>query len=215
MKQTRARSEEAKTEQIARIIETSREIFLKEGFKGFSMRSLANRLGMSQSNLYNYWPSKRELWFDIIKNDFKEFENELVEITKRYHENIVELLERIAEYYFDFAKTNYKKYQMMFILPPPPSETKGPTELEFEPQTIQFLVNILKKATDAGQLKGADVEKLALYLWAIVHGTTYVSNSIVFHPGAKIAKFGSSEEFQNYVIEIVKQQFGAFISPNG
>ncbi len=215
MKQTRARSEEAKTEQIERIIETSREIFLKEGFKGFSMRSLANRLGMSQSNLYNYWSSKREIWFDIIKNDFKEFEEDLVKIAVKHQENVVELLESIAEYYFAFAKNNPKRYQMMFVLPPPPSDSKGPTELEFEPQTIQFLVNILKQAADAGLLKGVDVEKLALYLWALVHGTTYVSQSIVFHPDAKIAKFGSAEEFQKYVIKLVKQQFSAFISSNG
>ena len=212
MKQTRARSEEAKTEQIERIIETSRDIFLKEGFKGFSMRSLAKRLGMSQSNLYNYWSSKRELWFDIIKNDFEEFEEALVNIATEHQENIVELLENIAKYYFDFAKTNYKRYQMMFILPPPPSESKGPAELEFEPQTIQFLVDILKHAVDTGQLKGIDAEKLALYLWALVHGITYVSKSVVFHPGAKIAKFGSAEEFQIYVIELVKQQFSFLIT---
>ncbi len=212
MKQTRARSEEAKTEQIERIIETSRDIFLKEGFKGFSMRSLANRLGMSQSNLYNYWSSKRELWFDIIKHDFMEFEEELSKIASKHQENIVELLENIAEYYFVFAKTNYKRYQMMFVLPPPPSDSKGPAELEFEPQTIQFLVNILENATDTGQLKGVDAEKLALYLWAIVHGTTYVSQSIVFFPGAKIAKYGSAEEFQNYVIELLKHQFSFFSS---
>ncbi|MFW9852066.1 MAG: TetR/AcrR family transcriptional regulator [Candidatus Thorarchaeota archaeon] len=212
MKQTRARSEEAKTEQIGRIIEVSREIFLKEGFKGFSMRSLANRLGMSQSNIYNYWSSKRELWFDIIKHDFRKFEEELIKIAEEHQANIVELLEKIAKYYFDFAKTNYKRYQMMFVLPPPPSESKGPTELEFEPQTIQFLVRILKHATDTGQLKGVDAEKLALYLWAIVHGTTYVSNSIVFHPGAKIAKFGSVEEFQSYVIELLRHQFSFLVS---
>lgn len=212
MKQTRARSEEAKTEQIERIIETSRDVFLKEGFKGFSMRSLANRLGMSQSNLYNYWSSKRELWFDIIKNDFKVFEEELVEIAAKHQENIIELLENIAKYYFTFAKTSPKRYQMMFVLPPPPSDSKGPTELDFEPQTIQFLVDILKRATDTGQLKEIDAEKLALYLWAIVHGTTYVSQSIVFHPTAKIAKFGSAEEFQNYVIELVKQQFSFLIT---
>ena len=100
MKQTRARSEEAKTEQIERIIETSRDIFLKEGFKGFSMRSLANRLRMSQSNLYNYRSSKRELWFDIVKYDFKKFEEELVTIAEKHQGNVVELLENIAKYYF-------------------------------------------------------------------------------------------------------------------
>jgi AcrR family transcriptional regulator len=170
---------------------------------------------MSQSNLYNYWPSKRELWFDIIKNDFRDFEEKLVEIATTHQGNIVAALENIAKYYFDFAKTNYKRYQMMFILPPPPSESKGPAELEFEPHTIQFLVDILENAAKAGLLKGIDTEKLALYLWALVHGTTYVSNSIVFHPGAKIAKFGSAEEFQNYVLELVKKQFSVFISPNG
>ncbi|MHA2255731.1 MAG: TetR/AcrR family transcriptional regulator, partial [Candidatus Heimdallarchaeaceae archaeon] len=55
MSKTRARSDEAKAEKIKKIIETSREIFLTDGYKGFSMRTVANRLGMSQTNLYNYW----------------------------------------------------------------------------------------------------------------------------------------------------------------
>jgi AcrR family transcriptional regulator len=211
MSKKRARSEEAKAEQVKKIIEISREIFLTDGFKGFSMRTVANRLGMSQSNLYNYWSSKRELWYAIIRHDFQVFEDELMKLVSSHKGSLIELLEKFGYFYFKFAEDNFRRYQMMFVLPPPPSGTVGPTELEFEPTTIQTLVTMLRKADESGILKGVDVEKLSLYLWSVVHGVTYVSHSVVFHPDSKMKNFGAAEDFQKFVIELLKAQLNTFI----
>jgi AcrR family transcriptional regulator len=211
MSKSRARSDEAKAEQIKKIIETSREIFLKDGFKGFSMRTVANRLGMSQSNLYNYWSSKRELWYAILRYDFKEFDDELRKIATNHKGSFIELLEKFGYFYFKFAGENYKRYQMMFVLPPPPAESVGPTELEFEPKTIETIVTILKDADKSGLLKGVDIERLALYLWSVIHGATYVSHSIVFHPSTEMTYFGKPKDFQKFVIDMLKEQLKAFI----
>lgn len=211
MSKSRARSDEAKAEQIKKIIETSREIFLKDGFKGFSMRTVANRLGMSQSNLYNYWSSKRELWYAIIRYDFKEFDDELQKIATTHKGNFIELLEKFGYFYFKFAGENYKRYQMMFVLPPPPAESVGPTELDFEPKTIETIVMILKEADKSGLLRRVDIERLALYLWSVIHGATYVSHSIVFHPNTEMTYFGKQKDFQKFVIDMLKEQLKTFI----
>lgn len=211
MSKTRARSDEAKAEKTKKIIETSREIFLTDGFKGFSMRTVANRLGMSQTNLYNYWSSKRELWYAIIRHDFKEFDEALKGMAENHKGTLVELLEKFGYFYFKFAGENFRRYQMMFVLPPPPAESVGPTELEFEPKTIETLVVVLRKADEAGTLKEVDVEKLALYLWSVVHGATYVSHSVVFHPGTEMSYFGAAEDFQRFVIALLKEQLNAFV----
>ena len=211
MSKSRARSDEAKAKQVKKIIETSREIFLNDGFKGFSMRTVANRLGMSQSNLYNYWSSKRELWYAIIRYDFKAFEEELAIIIDNHKGSIIELLEKISYFYFRFADENPKRFQMMFVLPPPPAEKVGPTELEFEPKTIEKLMMLLKKADMDGILKEVNVEKLTLYLWSVIHGAVYVTQSVVFHPSSKMSYFGTPRDFQAFVIELLKEQLKLFI----
>ena len=53
-KQTRARAPEKKAEQFEKILALGREMFVKFGSHGFSMRALAKELGMTQPNLYNY-----------------------------------------------------------------------------------------------------------------------------------------------------------------
>jgi AcrR family transcriptional regulator len=211
MSKSRARSEEAKAEQIKKIIETSREIFLKDGFKGFSMRTVANRLGMSQSNLYNYWSSKRELWYAIIRHDFNDFDNQMKNIATKHKGSLIELLEKLGYFYFKFASDNFKRYQMMFVLPPPPAESVGPTELEFEPKTIETLVSVLREANQSGLLKDVDIERLALYLWSVMHGATFVSHSVIFHPKTEMIYFGKVKDFQKFVIELLKEQLKIFV----
>ena len=73
-KSTRARAPEKKKEQFNMILEEGKELFIRYGGHGFSLRALAKRMKMSQSNLYNYVQSKRELWIAIRIKYFKEFQ---------------------------------------------------------------------------------------------------------------------------------------------
>ncbi len=215
MTQTRARSKEAKEQQIRNIIDEARNLFIEVGTRGFSMRALAKRLDMSQGNLYNYWSSKRELWYAIIKQDFADFEHEITEVVTSHKGTIVELLEVLADFYFDFAESNYRRYQIMFILPPPPADSSssdGSDEVEFEPQSITMLLMILENAISEANIQNIDSKKLALYLWTMVHGTVLITNTILFDKKYKTSVFGSKKEFREYVKSQLKSQLYAVFS---
>jgi AcrR family transcriptional regulator len=83
-KQTRARSEDKKADQFERILEAGKRLFLEKGSQGFSMRNLAEMLGMTKNNLYNYIESKRELWIAIRNKFYNQFKEENLEILKAY-----------------------------------------------------------------------------------------------------------------------------------
>jgi AcrR family transcriptional regulator len=204
MTQTRARSKEAKELQIKKIIEEARNLFVEEGTRGFSMRSLAKRLGMSQGNLYNYWSSKRELWYEIVKRDFADFESEVIKLVSKQRGTLIELLESLALFYFDFAQSNYRRYQIMFIIPPPPVDSSTKPSDKFEPQSINLLLQIIEKAIADMGIEDVDPKKLALYLWTVIHGTVLITNTILFDDKSETAVFGSKEEFRQYVIDKLK-----------
>ena len=82
IKQTRARSEDKKADQFERILEAGKELFLQKGAQGFSMRNLAEKLGMTKNNLYNYIESKRELWIAIRNRFYNQFKEENLEIIR-------------------------------------------------------------------------------------------------------------------------------------
>jgi len=211
MKQTRARSKEAKDKQTSHIINVARDLFVEEGVRGFSMRALASRLNMSQGNLYNYWSSKRDLWYAIIEHDFSELEEAIRQVVVNHAGSTIELLEKLAYFYFDFARTNNSQYRMMFILPPPPAEKKGITETEFEPTTIALLLDIIEQAISTGEFKDTDAKKMTLYLWTVVHGTVLVSQTILFDSRYESAVYGNIKEFQTFVVEQLRKQLMLYI----
>ena len=49
-----------------RILEVSRELFLKFGFSKVSMDELAEKLGMSKKTIYHYFPSKKMLIDEMV-----------------------------------------------------------------------------------------------------------------------------------------------------
>lgn len=210
MSHSRARSEEAKRKQIEHIIETAKDLFHTKGTSGFNMRSLAKKLDMSQGNLYNYWTSKRELWYDIVKRDFHEFEEGMYDLIRKHQGSYVSLFVNLADYYFTFAKNNPQKYRMMFVIPPPIAEKVGTEEKTFKPNTIAILLKIVQEAVVNGELKINDVEKFTLYLWSVVHGAVLISTTIVFDPDSGIAIFGTVEEFLEYVKFQVLEQMQSF-----
>jgi len=126
-KQTRARSEDKKAEQFERILEAGKIHFLKEGPMGFSMRSLAEKLGMTKNNLYNYIESKRELWIAIRNRFYNQFKEENLEIIKNHKGDTCELILKLYEHFLDFADRDYDKFKMMFnVVEAPHSEKVGP-----------------------------------------------------------------------------------------
>ncbi|MHA2289976.1 MAG: TetR/AcrR family transcriptional regulator [Promethearchaeota archaeon] len=84
LKQTRARSEDKKADQFERILKTRKKLFLEKGSQGFSMRNLAEMLGMTKNNLYNYIESKRELWIAIRNRFYNHFREENFKILEEY-----------------------------------------------------------------------------------------------------------------------------------
>ena len=85
MKKTRARSKKEKEIQYQRILDEGKELFVKYGPGALSMRKLAKRLNMTQTFLYTYIQSKRELWIAIRQKYFQKY---LLEINKIINDNI-------------------------------------------------------------------------------------------------------------------------------
>lgn len=51
------------------ILEIAREAFMREGYAAASMSAIATRLGGSKGTLYNYFPSKEELFAAVVADE--------------------------------------------------------------------------------------------------------------------------------------------------
>ena len=177
LKQTRARSEDKKAEQFERILKAGKELFLEKGTQGFSMRNLAEMLGMTKNNLYNYVESKRELWIAIRNRFYNQFKEENLEIIRKHEEGKCDLVLKLYEHFLDFAEKDYDKFRMMFnVVEAPHSNKIGPIEKKYkEFKLLDGNTRIIQDAIDNGEIISTNAPLISLISYSLVMGIAYLN----------------------------------------
>ncbi len=176
LKQTRARSEVKKAEQFERILKAGKELFLKKGTQGFSMRNLAEMLDMTKNNLYNYVTSKRELWIAIRNRFYKQFKEENLEIIKKHKGTTYDLLMKLHNHFLEFAERDYDKFRMMFnIVDAPHSNKIGSIERTYkEYRLLDGTTKLIQEAIDKGEISDGNAALRSLVSYSLIMGIAYI-----------------------------------------
>jgi len=176
LKQTRARSDDKKADQFERILEAGKKLFLEKGTQGFSMRNLAEMLGMTKNNLYNYVESKRELWIAIRNKFYSQFKEENLEIIKNHEGSTCDLILKLYDHFLDFAHRDYDKFRMMFnVIDAPPSNKIGPIESDYkEFRLLDGTTKLIQKAIDESEITESSASVLSLFTYSVVMGVGYI-----------------------------------------
>lgn len=105
-----------------RIVRTAREIFLREGMDGLSMRRISAALGISATALYRHFADKDELLRELVDVSRERFMSYLADTSRRSEdpsqdvpEDPVERLREMGRRYVDFGLDNGSEYAVMFM----------------------------------------------------------------------------------------------------
>ncbi len=170
-----------------KILDAALTIISEHGYKFFSMRKLARRLGMSATTIYNYYSSKDELYLMILTKGFDMLYKGLLKIFNTY-ESPGEKLGEMIRAYVSFGINNENYYNIMFTSDAPKYRDYIGTDIEpvayFEKQTALQLVDIAAKGVQelAGTSPGIapdDARYAAIKIWSFLHGIIALSNSRV------------------------------------
>jgi AcrR family transcriptional regulator len=208
-KQTR---EEKREDQIEKILEAGRQLFLDEGVEGFSMRNLAEKLDMTKNNLYNYYTSKRELWIALRNKFYNQFYEENLEIKLNHKGNVCDLILKLFEHFFEFAEKDFGVFSMMHArTTAPPSDKIGEEERKYEGfRLLDGNTRLLKEAKKQGETKFENPALVSLFLYSLIFGATYVDMNrrepnVLLENIQNSIKEITSEEYQNYVLNIIEK----------
>ena len=201
MSKKRARSPEKKAKQFQEILVEGRKLFLKHGSEGFSMRAIAKKLGMQQGNLYNYVQSKRELWFAVIQDDFQQFSDRMKDVIDAHQGSSIKLLEKLAEFYLDFAIEDLERYRMMFMTQAPPSNSIGPIEANYQPISFDYMQHVVNQAVEKKEIKDIDPLKFTMFIWGIVHGNVELLHPEFLFPQQYAQKLDYQKEYKEFVLK--------------
>lgn len=169
-----------------RIIEEAMMLILEKGFDNMSLRNLANRVGMSATNLYYYYSGKDEIYLNIQIRGFEMLQEKLEAVPASVTDPH-DTLERTLKAYLEFGFDNPDYYQIMLNSNSPRYLEYKQTNDAIEPvafaakqaainsiaaplkQIRQILVNKGKYEEKAIFLKGYQI-------WITLHGIVTLNN---------------------------------------
>lgn len=163
--------------QRERIMDSASRVMAEVGFHHLSMRKLASQLGMTASNIYNYFPNKESLFIHTRRRGFDLAFADINEQMSNASSPIGALY-TFARQLIGFAQTYPGYYQLMFQ---PPLLTLDESEAVDQDVQIQVdrlveewqkhLLSLLSDAVPLLAERPEAVQKqLALFFVASVHG---------------------------------------------
>ena len=159
-----------KAELRARILDTARSLFLREGYDAVTMREIARKIGYTVTVIYYHFPDKAALLRELCETDFQELSQRFQRLGKIA--DPIERLRKIAQAYVSFGLENPQHYRLMFMTARPEPLRKQQEKSDPDQQAYAFLLSVVKEAMAAGSFRAdiQDPEIVAQGFWASQHG---------------------------------------------
>ncbi len=149
-----------------RILNEATELYLRDGFDGFSMRALARSVGVTAPALYRHYASKENVLHEIMGEAFRRLSNKLYEALAEPTPH--DRFRRAVSGYVDFALENPRLYEVLFVPPTMMGEGELPESVQAQGCAVgQFFDDRVRECVAAGVLRD---DQVAPTLWAHTHG---------------------------------------------
>ena len=160
------RRERYRQQTRSEIQDAAREIFVRHGFEGFSMRTLARSVGYSPGAIYLHFTSKEELFDALVEESFVHLYEALGILLKERGKDPVQQLKRGLRLYVEWGLKHPNEYQIAFVI-------RNPAKKTYRTHRAFDLARALVKVC-LGRSKAAEheLELRTQALWAATHGIT-------------------------------------------
>lgn len=175
-----------------RAVAAATRLFAEQGYRGVTLRSLANDLGVSPMTPYRYFENKAELFAKVRTQAFRRFADAQRDAVAGL-DAPEERLRMLGRAYVRFALDEPDAYRIMFELSQAPAGTYPELEAE-QARAFSYLHDAVERGVEAGLLEGEPLRRTH-YLWAQVHGL------VSLHLAGKLIMGCSLEDLISTVFE--------------
>ena len=98
------------------ILDTTRHLLVRDGYKSLSMRKIARAVGFSATSLYLYFENKDDLFHALVDEGMAQLHAAMQEVGTARVEDPVERLRALCKCYIDFGLRQPEYYEVMFVL---------------------------------------------------------------------------------------------------
>ena len=164
-----ARREREKQELHRAILDAAGEVFLEQGYEGFSLRHVAERIGYSPGTIYLHFEDKDDVLFQVVNEGFAEFGQRLATAAAST-DDPEERLRALGQAYVKFGLQHPAHYQLMFMQRTDFLMKKPGKDLDPHIHSFSTLQQAVEVAMAAGVIRQDDPEIVSHAIWATVHG---------------------------------------------
>ena len=150
-----------------RLIKAAKMLLAEGGAEACSMRAIAESAGVTPGAIYKHFKDKDALVDHVVMLAFEHFELSLLKAILSLPVGSLERLAALGEGYIAFADANPREFAILFD--PLLAKRRTLSELPGE-GGFSILRQCVVEAIDAGVLRAANPDLVALFLWSRVHG---------------------------------------------
>jgi AcrR family transcriptional regulator len=154
----------------AEILEAAKHLFVEHGYDATTIRRIAERVGISSTALYVYFPDKNAILAEICDATFESLIEELDDVLHKSLDPLHALQESL-EGYIRFGLSHPNEYELVFVsrrTEELPRARDGHEKLGM--QAFQRFFECVQAAVQAGLTEDDDTQRLTQQLWAAIHG---------------------------------------------
>jgi AcrR family transcriptional regulator len=152
-----------------RIMQISRELYARYGFRKTTLNDIARELGMTKSSIYYYFGNKEEIFNQMISSDIEKWKKELSDFVGRQdsvQEKLAAYITRKMEIVCsisDFYRSPIEEYHENFSL-------IEKLRAETDKEEIGIIKEILGEGNRQGVFNVQDIDMTALNMLNILKG---------------------------------------------
>ncbi|WP_075201188.1 TetR/AcrR family transcriptional regulator [Leucobacter japonicus] len=180
-------------------MEVATQMFLRRGYPGTSMKALANELGVSAPALYWYFPSKEDLYVEVIETSMRDFASSVhaaatssdpaIKLQQLVRAHVVWQLDQSdAARTFDLSRAHAEEF--------PVERLSGVRQLQIDYR--DQIRQVLQHGCDQGSFTVEDINVTA---FSIITLCEYVYSW--FNPHGKLSTTAVAERFVTLVLNMV------------
>ncbi len=151
------------------ILACARDQYLSDGYKGLSMRKIADKAGISATAIYRHFSNKEELFHRLVKKGFSTYTYYLTPALK---EKTAELrFKKTMEYALDFILEQPKYFELIFVKSETKDELANFDDLRIDSKiSFDFYTDRINECIEEGYLKDDNASEVSVLLLASYTG---------------------------------------------
>lgn len=156
-----------------RIINTTREVLLEDGYRNISLRKIARKIGVSATSIYLHFENKDDLIHTLMEQAIDRL-NDRLEEKASTDKNPIQKLNDLAHVYIDFALKSPREYQIIFLFSSDEMSRYPVEKFRKARRGYELVTAVLEEGVEEGLLEEEKPRLAAYTFWAQLHGVMSV-----------------------------------------